>query len=322
MYSVNKVVQSYYGNKILLFTPLLKWYLDHGLKVNRVYEVVTFDRHKPYESFVEEMVKWRQVADQNPEKALQGLQAKLMGNCAYGRLLMDGSKFSKTTYVDADSDRMLTIVHQPKFKDANLLDDSTYEVTNANMHPVHNRPIYVAKAVYDLAKLRVLEWYYDFLCRFVKKENFELLYHDTDSFYLAIAGRSLDDIVEPSMRELYKTEKRQWLVTDGGNQRQPGIFKLENSAQQMYCLAPKAYGLVNLDGQSILKQSGIDTSRLSTDDSRFTGKRLFGEKVEQERLCRRGSVVELREVKVTSFRFFNDKRRVLYDFRRTLPLRV
>ena len=34
------LVGSYRGDKILLATPLLRWYLTHGLVVDRVYQVI------------------------------------------------------------------------------------------------------------------------------------------------------------------------------------------------------------------------------------------------------------------------------------------
>ena len=35
-------IGSFYGGKILLATPLLKWYLLHGLKVTRIYQVIEY----------------------------------------------------------------------------------------------------------------------------------------------------------------------------------------------------------------------------------------------------------------------------------------
>ena len=34
------LISSMFGNKLLLATPLLAWYLEHGLEVTRVYEVI------------------------------------------------------------------------------------------------------------------------------------------------------------------------------------------------------------------------------------------------------------------------------------------
>ena len=39
-------------------------------------------------------------------------------------------------------------------------------------------------AVFQLAKLRMLESYYDFLNEYFSRQDFELCYMDTDSFYL------------------------------------------------------------------------------------------------------------------------------------------
>ena len=37
------LIRSYVGEKVLLITPLLKWYMNHGLIVSRVYQVVEYE---------------------------------------------------------------------------------------------------------------------------------------------------------------------------------------------------------------------------------------------------------------------------------------
>ena len=49
-------------------------------------------------------------------------------------------------------------------------------------------------AVYLLAKVQMLEFYYNFLDKYFSRQNFESCYMDTDSFYLAINGDSLDNL--------------------------------------------------------------------------------------------------------------------------------
>ena len=44
------------------------------------------------------------------------------------------------------------------------------------------RPYQCGNAVYQLAKLRMLEFYYDFLDKNFSRQDFELCYIDTDSF--------------------------------------------------------------------------------------------------------------------------------------------
>ena len=36
------LIGSYFGEKILLATPLLKWFLENGLEVTRIYQVVEY----------------------------------------------------------------------------------------------------------------------------------------------------------------------------------------------------------------------------------------------------------------------------------------
>jgi len=57
-----------------------------------------------------------------------------------------------------------------------------------------NRPFQIGIAMYKLAKLRMLEFYYDFLDRYFSRRHFELIKMDTDSNYLAISADRLEDI--------------------------------------------------------------------------------------------------------------------------------
>ena len=69
----------------------------------------------------------------------------------------------------------------------------------------------------------ILLWfYYDFV-----RQDFELYYMDTNSFYLAMSGDSLDEIANPEMKQAYKAEKKNWIATDKFSDRTPGLFKPE-----------------------------------------------------------------------------------------------
>ena len=62
-------------------------------------------------------------------------------------------------------------------------------------------------AVYQLAKLRMLEFYYEFLNKFFNRKDFEFYYMDTDSFYLATSSDSLDDTVRSEMKKTYEGDR-------------------------------------------------------------------------------------------------------------------
>ena len=38
----NYLIGSMFANKILLITPLLRWYMDHGIEVSKIHQIVQF----------------------------------------------------------------------------------------------------------------------------------------------------------------------------------------------------------------------------------------------------------------------------------------
>ena len=56
-----------------------------------------------------------------------------------------------------------------------------YELESQKPRILIRRPFQIGIAVYQLAKLRMLKFYYDFLDRYVDRRDFELIQMDTDS---------------------------------------------------------------------------------------------------------------------------------------------
>ena len=76
------------------------------------------------------------------------------------------------------------------------------------------RAFQISIAVYQLAKLRMLEFYYDFLDIYVDRRDFELIQMDTDSNYMAISGDKLENVTRPELRAEFEATKKQWLAWD------------------------------------------------------------------------------------------------------------
>ena len=68
---------------------------------------------------------------------------------------------------------------------------------------------------------------------------------DTDSFYLAMSGDSLDEIVRPEMEQVYEADKKKWLATDKFSERTPGLFKPEFVGTRGVWLTAKCYLVQN-----------------------------------------------------------------------------
>ena len=116
-----------------------------------------------------------------------------------------------------------------------------YELESRKPRILIKRPFQIGIAVYQLAKLRMLEFYYDFLDRYLDRRDFELIQMDTDSNYMAISGEKLEDIVRPELRAEFEATKKQWLAWDKWSGRTPGLFKQESEGSGMIALCSKCY---------------------------------------------------------------------------------
>ena len=86
MHNQPNLVGALSAETILLYAPLLKWYLDHGLKIRAVHRTVDYVPQKAFKRFVEKVTENRRKVHQNTELALLAEVFKLLGNSAYGKL--------------------------------------------------------------------------------------------------------------------------------------------------------------------------------------------------------------------------------------------
>ena len=72
------LVGSFFGKKILLATPLLIWYLEHGLEVTNIYQVVEYSPVPCFEPFGEAVSNARREGDRDSNKLIKGETMKLV----------------------------------------------------------------------------------------------------------------------------------------------------------------------------------------------------------------------------------------------------
>lgn len=73
------------AKEIVLATPLLRYYLQNGLKVTRIHYFVEYGRDMPFKPFVDKMVSMR-VRATDEGNALHQSLAKILMNSSWGRL--------------------------------------------------------------------------------------------------------------------------------------------------------------------------------------------------------------------------------------------
>ena len=74
------------AKKILLYTPVTEWYLQHGLRLTAVHQLIEYEPGMPFSWFPEEVANARREADKDPLKKQLGDVAKLKGNSFYGKM--------------------------------------------------------------------------------------------------------------------------------------------------------------------------------------------------------------------------------------------
>ena len=120
---------------------------------------------------------------------------------------MDRGKHRDVTFCVEDD--AIDLVNNPRFESLQEYGD-VFEVSSKRRSVKMDLPIQIGFWVYQLAKLRMLQFHYDCIDKYIARENYMLLEMDTDSLYLAIAGDSLDDLIRPDLVNEWRTEKHLW----------------------------------------------------------------------------------------------------------------
>ena len=227
------------AKRILLYAPLLLWYVNHGAEITKVYRTIDYTPAKIFPWFVEQVTEARRTGDVQKSKALLAEVFKLLGNSGYGKLIEALERQTNVIYTKDEKvvDRALRSAY---FSDLDEIGEA-YELESPKPRITIRRPFQIGIAVYQLAKLRMLEFYYDFLDRYFDRKDFELIQMDTDSNYIAISGKKLEDIVRPELKAEFEAQKKNWLAWDKWSGRTPGLFKMECEGNRMIALCSKCY---------------------------------------------------------------------------------
>ena len=240
-----------------LITPLWLFYLQLCLVCTKIHRFVEYTPKKCYNSFVQSAVDASRQGDENPNSSVVAETTKLLANSSYGYQITDRSRHTVTKYL---RDEKHMALNSKLFKKLDHVNNSLYEVELTKAQIEHREPIIVGFFILQYAKLRMLELYYNFFTRFCDVNKFEELEMDTDSLYLALAKKELEDCIRPEMR----VEWQKWRSNDcvdnftadavaiffprtccvkhkQHDKREPGLFKEEFRCTEKLCLCSKTY---------------------------------------------------------------------------------
>ena len=308
------------AKKILLYAPLLAWYLNRGLKLTAVYRTIDYEPREIFSWFVNEVANNRRKGDADKDKALLAEVFKLLGNSAYGKFIEAVERHTNTIYT-CDEEEVDKSLRSARFKTLEEIGPA-YKVELRKIKINIDRPFQVGIVVYQLAKLRMLQFYYEFLDFYLDRRDFELIQMDTDSMYFALSRERLEEAIRPGYETQFEEDKKRWLAWNKWSNREPGLFKLEKEATSGIALCSKCYHMEDqATGKAKVSSKGVNKRQNEMRRERFE-RALAGDRdvvVNRGFRMRDGAMYTYEQRKLGLSAYY-DKRWVLPDGIHTEPL--
>ena len=137
--------------KILLYTPLIEWYLQHGLRLTAVHQLIEYEPGMPFSWFSEELTNARHEADKDSLKKQLGNVAKLKGNSFYAKMIEDKGRHKRTRFT-CEERVVVKALRSPFFDNLEEI-GGAYEILEFKRTVIIKRPCQCGTALYQLAKL-------------------------------------------------------------------------------------------------------------------------------------------------------------------------
>ena len=297
----------------LVHYRMLKFYVRHGLIVDKVHDIISFRQSRWLEKYINFNTQERNQAVNDFEKD----SYKLLNNAFYGKTTENVRNRLKIKFFKKDDYREI-IKQQSKliFNGIHKSYENCYSYTVRQNEVLMDKPIYLGCTILELSKLLMYETYYDKLQPYFGQENIQLHYMDTDSFILKVNTKdiikdlkNLGDIFDFSNldenHELFSNK----------NKKVIGKFKNECPRNiwidEFICLRSKMYAF-KCGGDSKNKLKGISKSQSKNIKFEEYKKCLDGEDYQQEcdNYITRSNNHEmvLQKLKKSTLSIFDDKR--------------
>ena len=224
----------------IFISPLLKWYVEHGLKVTQIHQVVEYTSAACFQKFGDNISEARRAGDADPEKKIVSETRKLDGSSSYGKTVTN--KERHTDVIHCQEHQVSRYFIDPSFRRCNQLSAKAFEVEMSKKTIRLDQPMQIGCFVHQYAQFRMLEFYYDSMDVLVDRSDFQYCAMDTDSAYMALSATSLEEVIKPDMQQ----QKNWFQRTDTPDhatydKRTPGLFKTEFNGDGMITLCRKTY---------------------------------------------------------------------------------
>ena len=301
--------------KYLIHYRMLKFYVRHGMIVEKIHEIISFKQSKWLESYISFNTQKRNRAKNDFEKDF----FKLLVNAAFGKFLENvRNRLGLELIKKDDIKKIITQQSKLTFNGIQKTYENYYSFTYKKNEIVMDKAIYVGFAILELSKLHMYETYYDRLQPYFGQENLQLHYIDTDGMILSMKTKkiikdlkNLEDIFDFSNldenHELFSNKNKKLI----------GKFKIETPKNiiidEFVCLRSKAYSFkCKNNDENKNKIKGISKSQSKHIKFEEYYNCLFGREYQRE--CSNYIIrsinheMILQEVKKSTLSLFDDKR--------------
>ena len=314
-YTQNKKLICDWSDKknYLVHYRMLKFYLRHGMIVDKVHSVISFKQSRWLEKYISFNTQKRNKAVNDFEKCFY----KLLNNAFYGKTMENVRNRLKIKFVKKDDYREI-VKQQSKFtfNGIHKSHENCYSYTVKQKEVPMDKPIYLGFTVLELSKLHMYETYYDKLQPYFGQENIQCHYFDTDAFVLSLNTKdiiknlkNLEDIFDFS--NLDKSHE----LFSNKNKKVIGKFKIETPKNiwidEFVCLRSKMYAF-KCGNDSKIKLKSVSKSQSKNIKIEEYKKCLDGEEYQRE--CNNYIIrsinheMFLQKVKKSTLSIFDDKR--------------
>lgn len=236
---------------------VLKFYIQHGLKVSKIHAGLAFKQEKVMESYISFNSAKRAASTNDFDSQFY----KLLSNSLFGKSIERIDK-KVTGVLVTDAERLTKLAAKPTLKSACKINEKLVSVILRHGSLKLDKPSFLGPAILDLAKLKIYDFHYNKIKKYYG-DKAKLLFTDTDSLMYHV---DTDDVYE-DMRIMddgsyfdfssYPKDHPNYSIN---NKRIPGFFKDETAGRiitefvglrsKMYCFCVQHEDGIIRDGKA------------------------------------------------------------------------
>lgn len=227
---------------------LLKFYLEHGVEIEKVHFAIEFDEGDYLAGYIRKNIEIRNTRKDELGKTLY----KLLGNSIYGKTFE--SPFKRNTFeIIKDPVKLQGMLEEGNIAAVMPIDDYAWIVRIDGEDIILDKPTYIGACVCEFSKLHMYTLLYDKLMKIfptrLGSEEFgcQLIYTDTDSFIVRV--QHPEDFPIHTSKDLFdyiKTKDPELIGNIGGQVKSE--TGEDDTIEEIIALRSKVYAYKTKDG--------------------------------------------------------------------------